>query len=288
MTDLDKTDLTAPTPTGDLVGWVAGEGTPVLLLHGGPGLGYAYLDDLAAELVDGYRVAAFQQRGLAPSVETGEFTIEEATADVVAVLDALGWDRAYLVGHSWGGHLALHLATSIPDRALGVLSVDPLGGVGDGGLAAFGEHMMGRVTSTEARARIEEINALEEAGEATVELSLESLRLIWPSYFADPATAPPMPPTGLSPEAHGGLFADLTERLPELEAALPSIGVPLGFVHGGASPMPVTASTDCAERVPGAWTEVAPGAGHFVWFEQPGCVRTALDRLHAEVTSRVA
>ena len=53
---------------GALGGWTEGSGTPVLLLNGGPGLSYSYLDDLAAELAVEFRVASYQQRGLEPSM----------------------------------------------------------------------------------------------------------------------------------------------------------------------------------------------------------------------------
>jgi pimeloyl-ACP methyl ester carboxylesterase len=43
--------------------------------------------------------------------------------------------------------------------------------------------------------------------------------------------------------------------------------------------MPLGASTDAAERIPGAWVEVVEDAGHFIWVEAPGSVRTALRRL---------
>ena len=43
--------------------------------------------------------------------------------------------------------------------------------------------------------------------------------------------------------------------------------------------MPLGASTDGAERIPGAWVEVVEGAGHFTWVEAPGAVRAALRRL---------
>jgi pimeloyl-ACP methyl ester carboxylesterase len=43
--------------------------------------------------------------------------------------------------------------------------------------------------------------------------------------------------------------------------------------------MPLTASTDAAERIPGAWVEVVDGAGHFIWVEAPGAVRAALRHL---------
>ena len=263
-----------------LAGWVddADTGAPVLLLHGGPGLGHAYLDGLVEELSPAFRVACFQQRGLSPSSEEGPFAVSDHVADVALFLDALGWDRTLLVGHSWGGHLALHVAAAMPDRLLGVLAVDPLGAVGDGGAAEFEAEMAAR-TPPEARERAEELDARAMRGEGTDTDALESLRLVWPAYFPTPETAPEMPPTTLSVPCYSGTWESLTEELPRLEAALPSIRVPVGFVAGAASPMPRTASTDAADRIPGAWTDVVDGAGHFPWLDVPGSVRTALDRL---------
>jgi hypothetical protein len=86
---MEQTAFAAPAEGGVLSGWVGGDGDPVLILHGGPGMSFTYADDIAAELVGAFRVANFQQRGLAPSVEDGPFTIE-ALADIVAVLDHLG------------------------------------------------------------------------------------------------------------------------------------------------------------------------------------------------------
>src|SRR5262245_39704835 len=135
---MERALFTVAAKSGELSGWVSGEGPRVLAIHGGPGMSYDYLDDAVAELASRYRVATFQQRGLAPSTEQGEFTVAEAVADIAAVLDGLGWDTAYLVGHSWGGHLAFHTAASIPGRLAGVLSVDPLGAVGDGDRKSVG------------------------------------------------------------------------------------------------------------------------------------------------------
>jgi len=75
------------------------------------------------------------------------------------------------------------------------------------------------------------------------------------------------------------MMRSIMAELPALEAGLPGIRVPVGFVHGSQSPMPLASSTDSAGRIPGAWVEVVEGAGHFVWFEAPGAVRTALRRL---------
>ena len=74
-------------------------------------------------------VAWHQQRGLAPSAAEGPYTVATDVGDVRRVLDALGWEKAYVVGHSWGGHLALHVAEAMPERLFAVLAVDPLGSV---------------------------------------------------------------------------------------------------------------------------------------------------------------
>jgi pimeloyl-ACP methyl ester carboxylesterase len=275
---MDRTAFTVATGSGELRGWMAGEGPRVLAVHGGPGMSYDYLDDAVAELADRYQVATFQQRGLAPSTEQGAFTVDEAVADIAAVLDGLGWDTAYLMGHSWGGHLVFHAAVALAARISGVLAVDPLGAVGDGGAAAFGAEMLARVPEAD-RDRARTLDEKDTAGEATPEESLEAFSLFWPSYFADPPSAPPLPPVRFSPAASAGLWTDLMTRLPALESSLPSITVPFGVLVGELSPMPPSAGIDSAARIPGAWCHVEPGAGHFVWHEAPGCLLGAMNRL---------
>jgi pimeloyl-ACP methyl ester carboxylesterase len=172
----------------------------------------------------------------------------------------------------------LHVAAALPDRLDGVLCIDPLGAVGDGGEAAFEAEMFAR-TPEDVRQKAKELDEQALAGEGTIEAALESLRLVWPAYFADPGNAPPMPPTRMSLDAYALTWASLKQFLPEIEAALPGIDLPLGMLAGGRSPMPLAAATDTAARIPGSWVDVVPDAGHFPWHEQPGCVRAALQRL---------
>lgn len=261
-----------------IAGRRAGSGPPVLLLHGGPGLGFDYLRDLADELAEENDVAWYQQRGLEPSDAEGPYSVAMDVGDARRVLDALGWQRAYVVGHSWGGHLALHVAAAMPERLLGVLSVDPLGSIGDGRWPEFDEEIFRR-TPESVRERAREIDELSTAGEADDDLAIEGMRLVWPAYFADPDDAPPMPELRIATERSAEMVSSIFAALPALEAGLAGIRVPVGFVHGSRSPMPLAASTDAAERISGAWVEVVEGAGHFTWVEAPGAVRTALRRL---------
>lgn len=250
-----------------------------MLLHGGPGLSYEYLDGLASELGSDYRVAAYQQRGLEPSTVEGPFTVAQAIADVLAVLDALVWARALIVGHSWGGHLALRFAAAHPERLLGALAVDPLGIVGDGGMAAFEAEMFAR-TPKEGRERARELDERAMAGRGTAEEGLEGLRIVWPAYFADPETAPAMPPIRMSVEAYSGIIGEVTAGAEEVATKLATSRVPYGVIAGAGSPMPWgQAARASADVAPQAFLTVVPAAGHFPWLEVPGSVRAALKRL---------
>ncbi len=274
----DRTPLHVSVAGGAIVGWIEGSGPPVLLLHGGPA-GYEYLDRLGAELLPGFAVAAYQQRGVSPSTLSGPYGIDTYADDAAAGMDALGWDESYVVGHSLGGNYALQLCRRMPDRVLGALIVDPLGAVGDGGLDEFWNTQLGRLTD-DARRRVDEIERLQMNGASTAAEDEEQGRLIWPTYFADPSHTSPFALRSAG-ATHGPIQAEVFADMSMLEESLPTIATRMRFVHGSKSPMPVSASTDTIALLPNAELELVDGAGHFVWFERPGSVRAALDRLVA-------
>ena len=239
-----------------------------------------YLADLAAELHRVLTVARYQQRGLAPSVVDGDRTVEGHVADAVAVMDALGWDEAWAIGHSWGGHLAMHVAAARPDRVLGMVAIDALGAVPDGGTVALGENLMRRLPDDE-RARIEAYYAREEAGGGTPEESLDALRTLWPYYFGDPASATPMPELRLDLEGHLMTWPSVMQHFEggTLERGLAQLRMPALILHGEASPIPPVEAERSAALIPSATLRVLPGIGHFTWIEEPGSVRRELEAL---------
>jgi pimeloyl-ACP methyl ester carboxylesterase len=276
-----RSSFSAAVLGGALGGWVEGAGERVLLLHGGPGLSFEYLDGVAADIGDGYEVAAYQQRGLAPSTPAGPFDLETAVADALAVLDAMAWDRAWVVGHSWGAHLLLHLLVAAPDRMRGGLAIEPLGAVGDGGMADFELELLARTPEPD-RLRNQELDERAIRGEGTADESLESMRLVWPAYFASPDRVMPFPEMRASVEAYAGLANATADALPGLAQRLAGAAVPFGCVVGARSPMPHRqAAVPTARCIAGGWVDVVDDAGHFPWFEHPGCVRAGLDRLVA-------
>jgi len=106
----------------------AGEGPPVLLLHGFPELWYSWRHQLPALAAAGYRAVAPDVRGYggtdAPEA-IDSYTMLDHVADAVGVLDALGEESAVIVGHDWGAPMAWHGALLHPERfpAVAALSV---------------------------------------------------------------------------------------------------------------------------------------------------------------------
>jgi proline iminopeptidase len=242
------------------------------MLHGGPGLSEytEHLGGLLAEaLGEEWTVSRFQQRGLAPSTTEGPFTIEQQVADTVSVCDWLAGERVVLLGHSWGGYLAMHVAVTAPERLHSAVIIDPLGAVPDGGMAAMDAHFAKHLTVDDlaARARLSERSAAE--GPSS-ELGVADLAILWPYYFADPRTAPRMPVNEMSVDAYVNTFASIVEHFARetLVHALPSIRMPVLFMAGTKSPIPHHESERSAALIPGA--EVATRAtGHFPWMEDP-------------------
>ena len=97
--------------------WTAtqGNGPPVVLCHGGPGI-YDYLEPVAAMIDDVATVHRYDQRGCGRSQDLGPYDITTFVDDLDALRAYWGYDAWTVVGHSWGAHLALMYAIQYPER----------------------------------------------------------------------------------------------------------------------------------------------------------------------------
>jgi haloacetate dehalogenase len=129
--DMDRHDATAPDGTRIAVR-TAGEGPPLVLLHGFPENHRCWLPVLP-RLAERFRCILPDLRGYgdsdAPADDAGHETYSKRrmAGDVVAVLDALGIGRAHVAGHDRGARVAYRLALDHPDRVdrLAILEVVP-------------------------------------------------------------------------------------------------------------------------------------------------------------------
>jgi len=268
--------LTVDVPGGTIFATRRGAGPAALLLHGGPGIGAEHLVGLVEELDGLINGVLPQQRGLGPSTLEGPRDIETLVADAIAVLDHLGWDRAWLIGHAWGGHLAMHIAVAHPERVTGLILFETLGAVPDGGSAELVANMVARLTPGE-RAELDALVARQEAGDADPNLMGQLYMTLWPSYSFVHGNVLPFSslrleiPLDGEPTTLDSVAAHFEART--LELGLSGLDLPALLIHGAGDPMPLSATVDTAALIRGARVEVVEEAGHFPWLERPGEIR---------------
>ena len=235
------------------------------------------MDGCVDELAGMFHTIRYQQRGTFPSEVGPPYTIEAHVSDAVAVLDHFGVDRAWTIGHSWGGHLALHLAAAHPERLLGIVCVDAVGAFDD--VFEAQETAMRAGLPRDVVARIEEVEGHRRVGTVTEEELLERMGYLWPRWFADPETAAPNPIVHIGPASSSETNASLVEHYARrtLERALRRVRLRALFVHGELDPLPVRSSYATAALIRGAEVVTIPECGHFPWLERPGELRRAVE-----------
>ncbi len=104
-----------------------GTGDAVVFIHGFPELAYSWRYQIPALAGAGYRAIAYDQRGYGDSSKPGTieaYALADLVADAIGLLDALGIERATLVGHDWGSIVVWTAALMHPDRVERVVSLN--------------------------------------------------------------------------------------------------------------------------------------------------------------------
>jgi pimeloyl-ACP methyl ester carboxylesterase len=101
----------------------AGEGPPIVLLHGWPQHWWIWRKVIPA-LAESHRLICPDLRGFGWSeAPAGRYEISELAADVVALLDVLELDEVDLIGHDWGGYTGFLLCLDAPERIRNYLAL---------------------------------------------------------------------------------------------------------------------------------------------------------------------
>ena len=120
---------TIPVNGVELYYEILGAGEPLLLLAGF-GCDHAFWQPITAPLAERYRVILPDNRGSGRTKSSGGFSARDLAGDAAALLDALGFARAHVAGHSFGGQIAQELAIHHPERvaSLALLSTSARSG----------------------------------------------------------------------------------------------------------------------------------------------------------------
>lgn len=179
----------------------------------------------------------------------GPYSTDMFADDAIAVLDALGVDRADVYGTSMGGRVAQRLATLHPDRVRRLI----LGCTSPGGAHA--------VERSDAVRR----SLAQPDAEANRRALLELMYTPhWLAVHHGPYATLGDP--GMTPQARRNHLRASAEH--DSWAALPHIGAPTLILHGGDDVLNPVANADLlVSRIPGAAVRIIPGARH-AYFEE--------------------
>jgi pimeloyl-ACP methyl ester carboxylesterase len=235
----------------------AGEGPPLVHLHGAGGLRLTPAHDLLARQL---RVIAFEMPGFGASPEnTRTQSMPELAATMAAAADKLGLDRFNLMGTSFGGKTALWLALQQPERVLAVVLDAPAAIRQKGARPSSG--------TPEERAR---------------------------QLYAHPERMPPLPATDPAIQAKQQTLVRRLigpDRDPELEARLRDLAAPTLVVFGTRDRMIAPEMGHFyKELIPNCHLVFVYDAGHAIGAERPEAfvevVADFLERHEAFIISR--
>jgi pimeloyl-ACP methyl ester carboxylesterase len=270
-----------------------GEGEPLLLVMGLGGQLIDWPQGLVAEFVSrGFRVISFDNRDAGLSTEfsstpptrpqlakavllrrplQSEYSLRDMAHDGVGLLDALGIERAHVVGMSMGGMIAQQMAIDFPSRVLSLTSI----------MSTTGNPRVGRPTWSLVRKmlRREEITR-----ENAIEMSIQSFRdVCGPTFDADEfrELAQRSIDRSFRPVGTSRQLAAIISS-PDRTEALRTVRMPALVIHGMLDPLiRPTGGIATARAIPGARLVMFNDMGH----DLP---RTRWKEIADEVSSLVA
>ncbi len=234
--------------------------TPLLLINGLGSPSVAYQRGFVQELLDaGFDVVRFDNRDLGrssridPTLDDPIYTAIDMANDAVAVLDAVGWERAVVFGQSMGGMIAQQLAIDHPERVSHLVSL----------MSSTGNRSVGR-PSESARAGLLAVPPADRDGWIAHRVDTERF---WASPgFWDPdwvaAKGAEMFDHGIDPAGTARQYRAVMAS-PQRDEALGSLSVPTLVIHGSADTLiDPSGGRHTASCVPGSRYIEIEGMGH--------------------------
>lgn len=244
---------------------------PLVAVNGGLLFDHRSLWPTLAPLAARRQVILYDQRGRGqsaapPGVRAAR--IEHDAGDLPAIRDALGHERWDLLGHSWGGGIAMLAAAQDPGVRRLVL-VDAVGVTGDWlpGLHAAGLERLGAQDPAAAdRLAAFDPDVLADPHPAT---HADYTMAFYPAWFADPTLAPLIPTTRALSPTGAAVVARLRREGYDWRDALRALSAPSLVLHGERDVLPAAQARRTVAQLPGSRLAVLADAGHMPFWEAP-------------------
>ena len=274
-----------PVENGELYYRVIGQGQPIIVLHGGPDFDHTYLLPDMDRLSDSYRLIYYDQRGRGKSAGRAEdISIKSELEDLEALRKHFELDSMAVLGHSWGGTLAMLYALAHPDRVSHLILMNT-------SVASHEDHVLG-VLERQSRlaAHDNELTPLKSSAKfaaGDVETVSKVYQIYFSATFSHRENQKRLDMSLRNFTDEGILRARAIEDRLYGETLLSSefnlipklkgLSNPTLLIHGDYDFVPIETVTPIAEAIPGARMVVLKDCGHFSYIESPDEVRQAID-----------
>jgi proline iminopeptidase len=280
-------------PVGDAALYVRdiGNGSPVIVLHGGPDFDIRYLLPDLDRLSDSYHLIYYDQRGRgrsADGVRPEDVTLASDVEDIDRVRDRFHLEQATVLGHSWGAVLALEYALRHPTRVSRLILMNPAP-------ASTSDYGVLRSAYTQKLGkdfdRQREILASAAYKEGDPETVAARYRLHFEAALArdeDYETLMARMKAAFISQGKAGILKAraVEDRLYadswllsgyDLLPKLPALKIPTLVIAGDKDFIPGEIARHIASAIPGAQLVTLGNCGHFSYLECPADVRKAFD-----------
>ncbi len=259
-----------------------GTGTPLVVVHGGPGLSHDYLaPQFIALLADDYRLIFYDQRasGRSSGVEdTARLTMAQFVDDLERLRLALGLEQMNLLGHSFGGLLAMYYAAAHPQsvRTLLLLDTSPASWALN---FPYFRHTIAERQGETGRRELAAIVAPEGARTDPLVMT-RYYRTFFRVFFRNPELSEQLElgidAQWLAKNAVTGnrIWASIGEY--DIHESLSRIQAPTLIVHGTFSVISMQGAEAIAARIPRSRLVALKDVGHFPYIEAPLAFSTAV------------
>jgi len=248
-----------------------GSGEPIVVLHGGPGFDHRQFLPYIWELSKRNKVILFDQRGTGLSsgpIDSTSISIDTFIADIEGIREAFGIERMNLLGHSWGGILAMYYGIHHPENLNSLILCSTA--------ASFESFAEMRATYEANRlpedtALLQEIYSSEEFQNGNPQAVERFWRVYFKPYFADQQLASKLDlqftenSIKYGNEVAGHIFESIGEF--DLHEDLQAIHCPTLVIHGDADPMPFKYAEMIHESIEGSELVIVEGAGHWLFVD---------------------
>jgi proline iminopeptidase len=249
-----------------------GTGEPIVLLAGGPGFSGVVLQPLVEAIAEKHRGILFDQRGTGKSRGKNKLApttvnLTKTVSDVDDLRKSIGSGKITLLGHSWGGILAMAYTVQHPEQVSGLILLC------SGGPTSEDRHLFQK--NRDARLSPADVTNYEQATNP-----FEKFRAIWPGYLYDRSSLPAMD-AFFKPDYY---FPDIGDFLqPDLEkydftAQLRTFAGSVAILNGERDPVDPSTTKEINELFKNSTLSFIPRTGHYPWVEQPGTFHTYLER----------